>query len=171
MLPLLPVSALATASASPFSYRQETSLDYPARSTARAFTLIANTTSAPNPIFNPPIGNWVISTSRITPGGQWAVVLSHDTSTNPATLFFVNGTVDDIHSEKATIMSPPIEASGYGAIPLGLQFTTYANRTQHLEVRVNTTGAEGAVSSPIYLTLSLSLLNIVTNTHTHRESP
>ncbi|KAK4448448.1 hypothetical protein QBC34DRAFT_465881 [Podospora aff. communis PSN243] len=157
MIPLFLLSALATASASPLSPRMPPPIPtQPPSNYARAFRLIANSTAAtPNPIFNPPIGQWVVSQHRVS-SGQWALALSPDPEKDlhlVPTVFFVNGTESDTALETASIMVPPIDAGSYGVFPVGLQFNTYrsnmkdtntSQELEHLTVWMNRTGTIGA---------------------------
>ncbi|KAK0654961.1 hypothetical protein B0T16DRAFT_383948 [Cercophora newfieldiana] len=148
MLSLLFTAALATAT--PLSTRQDK--QYPPHATSTAFTLIANITSAtPNPVFNPPITNWVLTTQRVG-AGQYVAILAPDPKT-PSTILFVNGTAADIPAENTSVMSLPLDSTN-GLIPMGMQFGTTTGRLATVGINFGNgyigTGISGTINETVY---------------------
>jgi hypothetical protein len=117
LLTLLTTAALATAT--PLKSRQWEG--YPVIRSAPGVILVANITSPTKAatIFNPPVNHWYLSTARIGPGKNTAIL---SPNLSEASLLFVNGTGQDRSSTNTAILAPPLDTN-IGRIPVGLQFT------------------------------------------------
>ncbi|KAK4641216.1 hypothetical protein QC761_610430 [Podospora bellae-mahoneyi] len=91
--------------------------NYPPRTTANGFKLVANI-STPSNIFDPPVHNWFLSGVHVGAGLNAAILVPN---VDAAATLFVNGTGRDVSAQATSIGLPPIKYQG-GATPMGLRF-------------------------------------------------
>ncbi|KAK4171097.1 hypothetical protein QBC36DRAFT_368174 [Triangularia setosa] len=142
------MAGLVVASPLPLAQRQFQG-NYPPRTTADAFTLVANISTSSH-IFDPDINNWFLSGVHIGAGRNAAIL---QPTLDRAAVFFVNGTGRDVSAQATSIALPPIKFQS-GATPGGLQFLPFEDSEKLVNVGLNfgpgSTGAGivGGLRSP-----------------------
>ncbi|KAK0662969.1 hypothetical protein QBC41DRAFT_284816 [Cercophora samala] len=121
------------AAASPLSLTQrQFQGNYPPRTTADAFKLVANI-STPSNIFDPPVNNWFLSGVHVGAGLNAAILVP---TLNTSATFFINGTGRDVSAQFTSIALPPIKFQG-GATPLGLRFPPLEGQQNPVNLGLN----------------------------------
>ncbi|KAH8647237.1 hypothetical protein BX600DRAFT_476357 [Xylariales sp. PMI_506] len=105
------------AAASPLGKRSA-----PPVSQAQGFTLVANITDPTQTIFDPSVNGWSLTGTHVGAGVNAAVL-----SQTPGSVFFINGTGQDVSRTSTTVALPPITSSDSDGnpvyVPQGLQFS------------------------------------------------
>ncbi|KAH6640031.1 hypothetical protein BKA67DRAFT_588326 [Truncatella angustata] len=135
-----PLAMLASlVAASPLKERAS----YPPISQSSGFTLVANVTDTSKPIFDPPVNGWSLVGTHVGAGQSTAVL-----SPGVGSVFFVNGTGQQVSSASTSVGLPPLTSTNIDGnpyyIPMGLQFSTNAEGNEvyvGLNVGLGTSGA------------------------------
>ncbi|KAK9769290.1 hypothetical protein SCAR479_14041 [Seiridium cardinale] len=95
---------------------------YPPLSQSQGFTLIANVTDTTKAVFDPPVNSWSLVGTHVGAGLNTAVLYADGGS-----VFFVNGTGQEVSSASTSIALPPLRSTdGDGNsnyTPMGMQFS------------------------------------------------
>jgi hypothetical protein len=132
------------AAASPLKPR----MSYPPLSQSSGFTLVANITDTSKNLFNPPVNSWSLVGTHVGAGLNAAIL-----SANGGSIFFVNGTAQEVSSASTSVALPPIASvDGNGNpyyTPWGLQFSPTAANENEVAMGLNFgLGTKGAGITP-----------------------